>query len=38
MTRLLPALTLAARLRRTGSAAEHADEITRAVDVLMGGV
>ena len=36
-TRLIAAVRRA-RLRRAGSAADHADEITRAVDVLMGGV
>lgn len=36
-TRLIAAVRRA-RLRRAGSAADHADAITRAVDVLMGGV
>ncbi len=36
-TRLIAAVRRT-RLRRVGSAAEHADEITRAIDVLMGGV
>jgi toxin CcdB len=36
-TRLIGAV-LRSGLRRTGSAAGQADEITRAVDVLMGGV
>lgn len=36
-TRLIASVRRA-ELRRTGSAAEQADEITRAVDVLMAGV